>query len=212
MNRPRPLIPESFAQPQSLPPPDLATLTRSLQQSRQTVLPKRLVEPGPDAQQLQLILEAAASAPDHGQLLPWRFVLVQASARAALGEAFAQALRERDPEATVEQQAQAREKALRAPLLLLAVVDGTRGDAHIPMTERLLSAGCAIQNMLLMATALGFGSALTSGQAMDASALRNLFKLGDGERALCFVNIGTAQSRKPPRQRPSVNDYLSTLE
>ena len=212
MNRSRPLVPESFAQPQSLPSPDLAVLTRSLQQSRQTVLPKRLVEPGPDAQQLQLILEAAASAPDHGQVLPWRFVLVQTTARAALGEAFAQALRERDPEATAEQQAQAREKALRAPLLLLAVVDGARGDTHIPLTERLVSAGCAIQNMLLMATALGFGSALTSGQAMDASALRNLFKLGDGERALCFVNIGTAQSRKPPRQRPSVNDYLSTLE
>ena len=40
-------------------------------QARQTILPKRLVEPGPDAGQLKCILKAAASAPDHRQLLPW---------------------------------------------------------------------------------------------------------------------------------------------
>ena len=56
--------------------PALADLAATLMQSRQTILPKRLLEPGPDAAQLEQILAAAACAPDHGQLLPWRFVLL----------------------------------------------------------------------------------------------------------------------------------------
>ena len=96
------------------------------------------------------------------------------------------------------QLAQAREKAFRAPVLMLAFARaGLPGD-EMPLAERLLSAGCAIQNMLLMATALGFGSALTSGKALQSRALRELFSLGAGEQALCFVSIGTvSQARRP---------------
>ena len=72
--------------------PDLVNTVVTLMQTRQTILPKRLVQPGPDPAQLRLILEAAASAPDHGQLLPWRFVTVPDAARAALAEVFGEAL------------------------------------------------------------------------------------------------------------------------
>jgi nitroreductase len=183
----------------------------ALIQARQTVLPKRLVAPGPNLTQQHRILAAAAAAPDHGQLLPWRFVDVPATQRERLADAFAQALRERDANAMPEQVAQAREKAHRAPWLLLLVVDAQRGDPAVDLGERLLSAGCAVQNALLMATALGFGSALTSGKALKSASLRTLFGLHSGEHAVCFVNVGTVHSRKPVRARPTVADYLSTL-
>ncbi len=194
---------------------------QALIHGRQTILPKRLCAPGPDERQLQLIVGAAAAAPDHGQLLPWRFVLVPANARAALAEAFEAALVQRDELATPQQREQAREKAFRAPLLLLAVVRHAQGDApspageeprEVPEAERVLSAGCAIQNMLLMATALGFGSALTSGKALQSQALRALFGLTPHESALTFISIGTPAQRKPGRVRPAVSQYLSTLE
>lgn len=180
-------------------------------QARQTVLPKRLVQPGPDEVQLNAILRAASSAPDHGRLVPWRFILVPADKRARLADAFAAALLERDAQATVEQVAQAREKAHRAPLLLLAVVDGVCGDGDIDLNERILSAGCAVQNMLLMATAQDFGSALTSGKAVKSRALRSLFGLATTEHAICFVSVGTAREFKPPRIRPAVDDYMKVL-
>lgn len=182
-----------------------------LMQSRQTILPKRLDAPGPDASQLGMILNAAASAPDHGQILPWRFVLVPEAARARLADVFGVALIERDAAATPEQVAQAQEKAYRAPLLMLVVVDGARGDPEIDLHERIISAGCAAQNMLLMATALGYGSALTSGKALKSASLRTLFGLADGDHALCFVSIGTVKSRKGERLRPVAADYVSTL-
>ena len=190
---------------------DLVTLVTTLMQARQTILPKRLMAPGPDAEQLDLILGAAASAPDHGQLLPWRFVRVPDQARAALARAFGAALLERDAQATDQQVLQAQEKAYRSPCLLLVVVDDRCGDPEIDVHERIVSAGCAVQNVLLMATALGFGSALTSGKALKSTVLRSLFELAEGEHALCFVSMGTVQSRKSERLRPELADYVSVL-
>ena len=192
-------------------PLDAAETLATLVQARQTILPKRLSEPGPSAAELAQIVGAAAHAPDHGQLLPWRWVCIPAAQRPALAEAFAAALRERDPSATPEQAAQAREKAHRSPTLLLLVVDASCGDAAIDLHERLISAGCATQNLLLTATALGYGSALTSGKALKSTALRALFGLQDGQHAVCFVSLGTVQSRRKPRQRPALADYFSSL-
>ena len=183
----------------------------TLIQSRRTTLPKRLRGPGPDAAQKAAILQAAAAAPDHDQHLPWRFIEVSPSRRGDLGQAFAAALLERDPDADIAAQEQARAKALRSPWLLLAVARTGTEPADIPVAERVLSAGAAIQNMLLMATALGLGSALTSGKALQSSALRALFGLGEEEQALCFINIGHIGDPRPPRPRPEVTRYFSVL-
>ncbi|MFC5497043.1 nitroreductase family protein [Caenimonas terrae] len=183
----------------------------ALIQSRCTVLPKRLAAPGPDRAQLAAILGAAAAAPDHGELLPWRFVLVPERARPALADVFEQSLLERDPAASPAQCAQAREKAFRAPVLLLAIA-ALGGAPEIPAAERLVSAGCALQNMLLMATALGFGSALTSGKALQSDGLRRLFALRRDEQALCFLSLGTVASSRPRRARPGMEQYVSELE
>jgi nitroreductase len=181
--------------------------------SRRTTLPKRMQGPGPDAAQTRQILEAAAAAPDHDQILPWRFVIVPAEARANLADAFEQALVARDPQVTAAQREQAREKAFRSPLLMLAVVRLQGGDAadSITSAERYVSAGCALQNMLLMATAQSYGSALTSGKALQSAPLRTLFCLGAEEEALCFVNIGTIASARPLRKRPQQDSYVTTL-
>jgi nitroreductase len=189
----------------------IADALRALMDARQTVLPKRLIVPGPDAEELRDLLACATSAPDHDRLRPWRLVLVPAAQRPRLGQAFADALRERDPAASAHQLEQAHDKALRAPVLLLVVVNAACGDPDIDLNERILSAGCAVQNLLLMATARGWGSALTSGKAMKSSALRALFDLGPQEHALCCLSMGTVSARKPTPPRPGVQEIVRTL-
>lgn len=179
--------------------------------SRQNISPKRLVEPGPDVAQLQQILRSAASAPDHGLVRPWRFVIVPPEKRALLAEVFALALLDRDPGATLEQIETAREKAHKAPVLMLVVARLGACEPPIPSLERMVSVGAAVQNMLLMANGLGFGSSLTSGQATQSTRMRKLFGLIEGEEAVCFVNIGTAGKRKPQRLHPEVSSFVSML-
>lgn len=192
-------------------PADWAEFAAELMSARRTVLPFRLGEPGPDAAQLHRILSAAASAPDHRNLLPWRFITVPADRREALAEVFVQALLERDPQAGPHEITKAREKGFRSPFLALLVVDATKGDAEIGLAERLISAGCAAQNLLLMATAMGYGSALTAGKAIGSLALRRFFDLGESEQAVCFLSLGTALSHGKSSVRPQVGDYVTPL-
>jgi nitroreductase len=184
----------------------------ALIESRQTVLPRRLVAPGPNAEQLQALLTLAAAAPDHGQLTPWRFIVVPQGERHRLADAFALALSDRDPAAGPEQLAQAREKAHRAPLLMVAVAALGPREPDIPPLERMVSMGAALQNLLLGAHALGFGAGLTSGQAMSSPHLRRLLALAEGEVAVCCVNIGTATRRSQRlRPRPLPAQFCSAL-
>lgn len=189
----------------------LADFAEVLISSRQNISPRRLVEPEPNADQVGHFFRAAAAAPDHGLLTPWRFVIVPGKKRAALGEVFALALIDRDPGATLEQIDAAREKAHRAPFLLLAVARLGPSEPDIPLLERMVSVGAAIQNLLLSAHSLGFGSSLTSGQAMQSKRMRDLFQLKEGEEAVCFVNVGTVSKRKMSRLRPDVTAFVSSL-
>lgn len=208
---------------------ELSEFATALIHSRQNVSPRRLDEPGPRPAQLQDILSAAAAAPDHGQLLPWRFIIVPKNQRARLAEVFGLALVDRDPDATPAQVENACEKAHRAPFLMLAIARLTehepstaiaagRGayhpessEAEVGDAERLVSLGCAIQNILLCAHAAGFGTGLTSGQAMASARLRALFGLLACEKAVCCINIGTVSKHKPSRVRPNLDRYISSL-
>lgn len=208
---------------------ELSEFANVLIHSRQNVSPRRLAEPGPSPQQLQDILATAAAAPDHGQLMPWRFVVVPKNRRGRLAEVFGLALLDRDPNATPAQIDNAREKAYRAPFLMLAIArlavrDAQAGSApgrgaqhpestetEVSDAERLVSFGCAIQNVVLSAHAAGFGTGLTSGQALASPRLRALFALSENEQAVCCINIGTVTRHKAVRLRPAVADYVSEL-
>lgn len=188
-----------------------ASFAEALITSRQNISPKRLVEPGPSTEQIEWLFRAAAAAPDHGLLRPWRFVVVPAHKRADLAEVFALALIDRDPCATLEQIESAREKAHRSPMLMLVVARLGPCEPDIPVLERMVSVGCAVQNILLSAHSMGFGSSLTSGQAMSSTRMQALFQLQLGEEAVCCVNIGTVSKRKIPRLRPEISSFVSSL-
>ncbi|MCS0615344.1 nitroreductase [Massilia kyonggiensis] len=178
--------------------------------ARRHVALRRLQAPGPDDAALARMMDAAAQAPDHGCLLPWRFVLIPPARRDDLAAVFEEALVQRDLTASEEARASAREKAFHAPCLLVAILVDAPGTS-IPFEEKLVSLGCALQNVLLAAQALGFASGLASGGALDTSAMRRLLGLEEHERAVCFVGIGTGEPKKTPRVRPQPGQFFKTL-
>ncbi|VTU32574.1 Putative NAD(P)H nitroreductase YdjA [Variovorax sp. PBS-H4] len=197
--------------PGAADPPVTERQLAELLHTRRTVLPRRLGAPGPTQPELEHILGAAAAAPDHGGLVPWRFVIVPPPQRGRLGEVLARSLEERDTAATPDQRGMEREKAFQAPVLMLAIVRLGPQNEQIPATERILSAGCAIQNMLLTATVLGYGSALTSGESLQSAELRALFGVEEHEEPLCFISVGTVLAHKEGPARPALERYVSQL-
>lgn len=186
---------------------DLAGLVLALIGTRQSVAPKRLHAPGPDAGQLQRMVQAGACAPDHRGLRPWRLIRVADDQRDALADLFEACSRERDPPPSEEDLAKSRSKAYRAPLLLLAVMRSLPPDPEVPDTERAVALGAALMAMLLAAHGMGFGAMLTSGRAVRTARFAHAFALGEGEQAVCFISVGTAEAQKP-KARASAHEFL----
>lgn len=168
--------------------------------SRQSHWP--LVEPAPDRSVLDRVIDAALRAPDHGQLRPWRFVIIQGEARRALGEVFAEAARARDPGVDAER---FRTKALAAPLLIALGVHLQPGHA-VPESEQLLAGGAAAMNMLNALHILGYGGFWSSGVNSHDARVRQALGFGDNDRLVGFLYVGTPQAVgqgaiRPPRNR-----------
>ena len=187
--------------------------TRKLIFARNHTSPRRLLPPGPTSEQIKSLFTLCAAAPDHGQLVPWRFVVIPTSERYQLAQVFVKAFLDRTTDATEKQINNAREKAYRAPFLAIAISQTDQGEQNIPKQELLISMGAAIQNLLIGAKSLGFESGLTSGRTMKSDHLRELLSLEPHESAICCINIGTVDKVKTrTRDRPAVSDFVSTLE
>jgi nitroreductase len=165
---------------------------------RRSVSPKRLRAPGPNAEQIDLILQAALRAPDHGSLHPWRIVEFRDEQRAALADLFEEEKRRRDPLASPSDLRLAREHATRPPVLLAFVVS-PRIRSKVPAREQWLAAGAALGNLLNAAHQLGFGAIVLSGERCFDPELAARLQIKPEEFLAGFISLGSTVEAPPPR-------------
>jgi nitroreductase len=169
----------------------------------------KLDDPGPTAADLEIMFQSALRAPDHGRLRPWQFVVVPEEERAAFGNLLADSMARRRPDAPAEELARERAKAMRAPVIVVAAAKLAKGH-KIPEIEQLLSAGAAVQNIMLAANARGFGAMWKTGApAYDASVKEALGIAADSE-IVGFLYLGTQVGGGIQVPRPTPKDYVST--
>jgi nitroreductase len=156
----------------------------------------RLVGPGPDGDELDLLLRAATTVPDHGNLRPYRFVVVPEGGQHAFGDALAAAVAEAHPDAPGDKLAKARSKAFLAPCRVV-IVSSPRGD-RIPLWEQEITAGCTGYALALAAHALGLGAIWKTAGVLDGTDLRRVLGLEEGERILGWVNVGRLDPATTP--------------
>ncbi|MTI17146.1 nitroreductase [Rhodobacteraceae bacterium RKSG542] len=170
-------------------------------ESRYSASLKKMSEPAPSREQIMQMIAAAATAPDHGRLKPFRFIYIAKDKRADLADLFEEALIDRYPDASAEDVERAREKAHRGPELLVLVASiKDELETGIPADEQITAAGAALQNFLLAATAMGFASRVTSGQSARSALMHRGLSLAANERFLCFISLGTDSRGPKPRQ------------
>ena len=165
----------------------------------------RLTEPAPDDDELRRILEAAVSAPDHLELKPWKFVVLRGEAKDAFGQVLADSYLARvaavggqpsDGQLTKE-----RTKLGRAPVVVVVCALNRHSD-EVPWVEQVLAAGAAAQNILLAATALGYGSMWRTGPAAYDHKVMHALGLSDLDAIVGFLYLGTPREGRelPPHQ------------
>lgn len=164
----------------------------------------RLAAPGPDAVQLQRLLDCALRAPDHGLLRPWRYLVFQGDARQALGRMFVAAAGDLDERARDKLAA----APLRAPLVIACVARIVAGNPKVPPVEQVASVAAGIQNMQLAAEAMGYGAMWRSGDIARNGRLKALLGLDEHDEIVGFLYVGTPAGERPARQAPALADHV----
>ncbi len=170
-----------------------------------------LETPGPSAEQMQAILEAGAAAPDHGKLLPFRFVVVPAEMRQAFIDASLAAFRAAVPDADEFGLKKARGKAEQPPSVVALIARIDSQHPRIVASDQWLTVGCALQNLWLAAESLGFACGVSSGRLMETDIMRRAFGLADNEALVSVISIGTPKERQAPRPKPALTELVRTF-
>ncbi|MDP9388585.1 MAG: nitroreductase family protein, partial [Actinomycetota bacterium] len=158
------------------------------------------------------ILEAAAAAPDHGELRPWRFFLLAGAGMDAFGQVLADSYLARcealGAAPTPGQLAKERTKLGRAPLVLV-VAAVHRHSETIPFEEQFAAAAAAAQNALVAATALGYGSMWRTGDPAYDLRVKAALGLSEHDAIVGFLYLGTVPEGNERRARtPVVDDVV----
>lgn len=150
-----------------------------------------LVEPAPSDQEFAYLLRAAADAPGHDGLRPWRLILVRDEGRAALGETGT--------------------APLLAALVFQPVSDDVGPDGPVPEWEQLAATSAMASSLTLLLHARGFGSVWRAGRFTESARIRRVLGLRREERLLGWLCIGTAPRSSASRRRvpEDVTDRIS---
>ncbi len=171
---------------------------------------KWLQAPAPSDTELKTLFAAAATAPDHGGLQPWRFLLVRGSARQALGDVFAEAYLKREPTVPADKLENYRNKPLRAPLIIVLIARLQDSNPKVSAQEQIISAGIAGQHIQLAAHAMGYASIWLSGINTRDRHVTAALGLAEHEQLLGYLYLGSngrTASEPPPRPRAQVDEW-----
>jgi nitroreductase len=139
---------------------------------------------------IRTMLEAAVQAPNHKMTQPWRFAVLGRLARKGYGEIRAQ-VRTRDiadPQVAQEKRAAIAAETAGVPAVLV-VIQKLEGDAH-RKREDYAAVFMAVQNILLVATSMGLGSKVHTGDILNAPPMRELVRAEEGEQLVAIIHMG----------------------
>ncbi|HET6431081.1 nitroreductase [Dyella sp.] len=180
----------------------------ALLHQRHSAPSRQLGEPAPDAAALAALLEAAVRVPDHGKLVPFRLITLRDRHKLRFGERLAARAVERQPDLSEAKREKERGRYTFAPLVIVVVARIDAGSS-VPPVEQQLTAGCVAYNLLLGASALGFGAQWLTGWAAYDEVVAALLGLAANEQVIGFVHVGTPQLEVPDRDRPPVSSLLT---
>ncbi|MEM1164037.1 MAG: nitroreductase [Pseudomonadota bacterium] len=164
---------------------------------------KTLGSAAPDRDEIERLLTAASRTPDHGKLVPWRFVVVTED-RDRLAELFTTHAERAGLEPDkIEKNA----RSFSYGGVMIAVVSSPKSSAKIPVWEQEMAAGGVCLNLLNAALASGWGANwLTGPLARDAGFVRDAFGGTDGEFIAGFIHIGDEKITPADRDRPDLSE------
>ncbi len=151
---------------------------------------QRLQAPAPSKAQLELMLQAALRAPDHGNLKPWRAVMVEGAGLDKLGQLLHQAQLERSPDSDAQTLERCLNMPHRAPSILVLIAS-PKAHPKVPTAEQVQATAAAGHAILLAAYAQGIGAVWRTGWVVTNPTIKQAFDLQEGEQMIGMIYMGT---------------------
>ena len=162
--------------------------------------------------EIERLLAAACQAPNHRMTEPWRFYVLGPAARArygaALGARKAKRVEEPDAAQAVIEKVERTHRDLPCMLVVSVVLDENPEIRE----EDYASTYMAIQNLSLVAHAMGLGTHIKSGAIMDDPNSHAAVGLPEGERIIATINVGEparVPEAKARRQSAELTTWVS---
>jgi nitroreductase len=151
-----------------------------------------LMEPAPTQEQLQEMLKAARRAPDHDNLVPWRFLVIEGEARNELAKLYLKAGKAANPDLPEDKEAKLLKMPLRAPTLLVAIAT-VHDHPKVPEVEQVITAGCAAHAVVQAAYTMGLGAMWRTGEMAFNDTVKAGLGLKANEQIVGFIYLGSVK-------------------
>ena len=173
--------------------------------------PARMLSlPLPDDTQLSALLTLAARSPDHGKLVPWRFIVLE---KLALSRLSGLAKIHADTLGVDEGKRAKAHGQFDYGNLIVAVISSPKEIERVPLAEQVLSAGAVCAALVNAAQAAGFGGCWLSGwPSHERIFIQNAFGLGKHETVAGLVHLGTPSQTVPETARPNIETITEWTE
>ena len=170
---------------------------------------KTLSAPVPEKDELLELLSAGARTPDHGKLVPWRFIVLQEKTLSKLGSLVEKiGINEAIPEDKIIRS----KKQLDDGQLAIAVIEVQKQSEKIPRIEQTYSAGAVCLSLLNAALAAGWGANwLTGWHVYHKEFQKSGLGLKDNEAVAGLIYVGTESITPADRPRPNLDEIVEWL-
>ncbi|MDB4710856.1 nitroreductase [Flavobacteriales bacterium] len=177
--------------------------------NRRTIYPENFTGRVVQKEVIEKLLSSAIWAPTHGKTQPWRFKVFQDNGRLTLSDQLGETYKENY---TGDSFNEFKYKKIKNRPLISSVViavcmkrDVTK---KIPEIEEIEAVACAVQNMMLTATAYGIGSFWSTPKLLDKPEMKDFFQLEQDDKCLGLLYFGYTNEKWPSGQRKPI-EYVT---
>lgn len=168
----------------------------------------RLAAPAPSGDVLENIFRAGLRAPDHGGLMPWRFIVSEGEGLQRFADILVSAAKADELDDLVI------EKASKAPFrapMVITVISHVTPEHKVPVFEQHLSAGCAVQAMQMAAVAQGFSGFWRTGSWAYHPVVREAFGVSGEDMIVGFLYLGSVGCREAKVHERDLTQFVEYL-
>ncbi|MCX7744068.1 MAG: nitroreductase [Flavobacteriales bacterium] len=185
----------------------------SLIKDRRTIYPEQYKSRKVHKEQVELMLDAANWAPTHGMTEPWRFKVFSGNKLRELMQIMADIYRDTTPpEQFMDSKYHRFAERAEKTSYVIAVCMKRQESERIPEIEEVMAVACAVQNLMLTATAYGIGTFWSTGGGVYSKRLHDYLNLGHKDKCLGLIYIGYPQGEWPTGKRGIIYNKVEWYE